>query len=131
MALRRPLVLLAEDDHEMRRLVADALRGDGYDVEELPDGSWLLGRVARAHAEPPLSVALILTDVRMPGCSGLDVLKGVRAARWQVPFILMTAFGDDEIRESALALGATLFDKPFAIEELCAAVRLLVPTGAG
>jgi DNA-binding response OmpR family regulator len=124
----RPLVLLAEDDHEMRRMLADALRRDGYDVEELADGGRLLVRIARAHQSPPLSVSLILSDIRMPVCSGLDIVKGLREARWEVPVILMTAFGDDEVRERAAALGATLVDKPFALEDLRRTVRALLPT---
>ena len=119
----RPLVLVAEDDHEMRRLVADAIRRDGYDVEELADGGRLLVRVARDGA----GIALVVTDVRMPVCSGLDVVRGLREANRTVPVIVMTAFGDDEMRERAAALGALLFDKPFAMDSLRAAVRSIVP----
>jgi DNA-binding response OmpR family regulator len=127
MSAARPIVLVAEDDHEMRRLVADALRRDGYDVDELADGGRLLVRIALGRAEPDLAVALIVSDIRMPGCSGLDVLQGLRDEDWRMPVILMTAFGDDEVRERATGLGATLFDKPFALGDLRAAVRALLP----
>jgi DNA-binding response OmpR family regulator len=128
MTLSRPRVLVAEDDPEMRRLVADALRKDGYEVIEEPDGGRLLVRIAaiyafRSTADP---FDLIVSDIRMPVCSGLDILKGLRDAHWHTPVILMTAFGDDETRARAEKLGALLFDKPFALAALRSTVRRLL-----
>ena len=125
---RRPRVLVAEDDVEMRRLVADALRKDGYDLVEETDGGRLLVRVAAIYnfqrtADP---FDLIVSDIRMPVCSGLDILKGLRDAHWHTPVILMTAFGDDETRARAERLGTHLFDKPFTMQALRAKVRELL-----
>jgi DNA-binding response OmpR family regulator len=124
----RPRVLVAEDDAEMRRLVADALRKDGYEIIEETDGGRLLVRIAAIYsfagtADP---FDLIVSDVRMPVCSGLDILKGLRDAHWDTPVVLMTAFGDDETRARASALGALLFDKPFTMQALRATVRMLL-----
>lgn len=122
-----PRVLVAEDDPEMRRLVVETLVRAGYDVREAVDGGRLLVNVTAWYQHPESTVDLVISDVRMPICSGLEILKGLRAARWQVPVILMTAFGDDETRARAESLGAVLFDKPFAMRELRDAVEKLCP----
>jgi two-component system response regulator PilR (NtrC family) len=111
----------------MRRLVADALRKDGYTVYEAEDGGRLLVRVTAHYAHPESDVDLIVSDIRMPICSGLDILQGLRDAHWKLPVILMTAFGDDATRARAEGLGAILFDKPFALDDLRTAVKILLP----
>lgn len=113
---RRPRVLVAEDDVEMRRLVAESLRKDDYEVIEASEGGRC--RVERFD--------LIVSDIRMPVCSGLQILKGLREARSTTPVILMTAFGDDETKERADQLGALLFDKPFKMDVLRLVVRGLL-----
>ena len=119
---------MADDDAEMRRLVAESLRKDDYEVVEESDGGRLLVRIAAIFAfertVDPFD--LIVSDIRMPVCSGLDILKGLRDAHWATPVILMTAFGDDETRQRAEALGALLFDKPFQMGALRAVVRSLL-----
>ena len=122
-----PRVLVAEDDLEMRRLVVEALRGDGYEVHEAADGGRLLVQVTAQYHHANAEVDLIISDIRMPICTGLQILEGLRDAHWTVPVILMTAFGDDATRARAEALGAILFDKPFAMDDLRTAVLNLVP----
>jgi CheY-like chemotaxis protein len=129
-ARRRPFrVLVAEDDREMRRLVADTLRDDGYEVVELADGGRFLVEVAaRMKGEDgPDSVDLIVSDIRMPICTGLQILEVLRQAHWRTPVILMTAFGDDATRRHAKGLTAVLFDKPFDMDDLRTAVANLLP----
>jgi DNA-binding response OmpR family regulator len=114
-------IFLAEDDSEMRRLVADALRKEGYDVLEAADGGQLLVRLARMCQDdlgPGEGVDLIVTDLRMPICNGLDILGALRAASWRTPVIVMTAFGDAATREQAEKLGAIMLDKPFRLHVL-------------
>jgi DNA-binding response OmpR family regulator len=120
-------VLVAEDDAEMRRLVVEALRKDGHEVLEASDGGRMLVKLAEAYdTDPTLDlVDVIVSDVRMPVCSGLDLLERLAEARWQVPCILMTAFGDDETRQRAENIGALLFDKPMSLDVLRAAVKRL------
>jgi DNA-binding response OmpR family regulator len=120
-----PHILVAEDDDEMRSLVANALREDGYDVTEAGDGGRMLVRLARAYggATP---YDLLVSDVRMPVCSGLQILESLRLARWRTPFILMTAFGDEQTRARAETLGATVFMKPFEMDDLRATVLRLL-----
>jgi DNA-binding response OmpR family regulator len=125
---QRSRVLVADDDAEMRRLVAETLRRDDYEVVEESDGGRLLVRIAAIyafeHTVDPFD--LIVSDIRMPVCSGLDILKGLRDAHWTTPVILMTAFGDDETRRRAESLGALLFDKPFQMNALRLVVRTLL-----
>jgi len=118
-------VLVAEDDREMRRLVVEALRKDGHDVIEASDGGRMLVRLAELFDKDPsmAEVDIIVSDVRMPICSGLDLIERMSEARWTVPCILMTAFGDDEIRRRAEAVGALLLDKPLSLDDLRGAVR--------
>jgi DNA-binding response OmpR family regulator len=113
-------VLVAEDDPEMRRLIVEALRKDGYVVEEEADGGRLLTRLgASASFEGRCDAFdLIVSDIRMPICSGLEVVKGLRDQRCETPVILMTAFGDEDTRARAHELGAVLFEKPFEMKTL-------------
>ncbi len=120
-------ILVAEDDSEMRRIVADALRGDGYDVVELVDGGRLLVDIA-ARMKAHESVDLVVSDIRMPVCTGLQILEVLRLSHWHTPVILMTAFGDEATRKRAASLMAVLFDKPFDLDDLRAAVANLLPS---
>ena len=67
---------------------------------------------------------LIISDIRMPGITGIEVLEGLHAHENCPPMILITAFGDKETHAQAHRLGAAaIFDKPFDIEDLLANVR--------
>lgn len=122
-------MLVAEDDPEMRSLVARALRKDGYEVIEVGDGVHLMLEVTnRLMKNGTLDdVDLVVTDVRMPGRDGLEVAELLRCAMLGVPMILMTGFADDEVRRRAASLGALFFDKPFRLDDLRAAAAALVP----
>jgi DNA-binding response OmpR family regulator len=114
-------ILVAEDDMEMRRIVVDALRTEGYEVIEAADGKELLTLLIRARDREPID--LIVTDVRMPGWSGLDLLSVLRDAEWTTPMIVMTSFGDRETRARAAELGALLLDKPLRLDMMITAIR--------
>lgn len=120
-------VIVAEDDPEMRRLVVEALQKAGHEVTEAADGGRLLLSVLDAYnGAPSLSlVDVIVTDVRMPVCNGLEVLERLSKANCRVPVILMTAFGDEDVRLRAERLGAVLFDKPLRLDTLREAVERL------
>lgn len=112
-----PRVLLAEDDPEMRALMAWALRADGYEVHEVGDGDALLQALGTVEAgeEGP---DLVVTDVQMPGASGLEVLERLRRSRARLPVLLVTAFGDWETHARAERLGAEVLDKPIELDDL-------------
>jgi len=116
------LVFVAEDDDDMRAMITWALRSDGHRVVEARDGTELLGLLAVAES-PEVRPDVIVTDVFMPGYSGVGVLGALRAARWEVPVIVITARHEGTVVEDALRLGATaVLRKPLDISELCAAV---------
>ena len=121
-----PRIVVAEDDDDFRELVVEALRADGYEVIEESDGGRLLVRIAALYRQPVAPIDLIVSDVRMPVCSGLDVLKAVRKAHWSTPVILMTGFGDGDLRASASHFGAVLLEKPFDATALTEKVRELL-----
>ena len=70
-------------------------------------------------------VDAVVSDLRMPVCSGLDVLETLRRTRRTVPFVLMTGFADDDTRARAGRLGAVLLEKPFMMNDLRVALRTL------
>ena len=120
---RSPLrVLLAEDDDAMRPFLAEMLRGDGYDVTEVSNGRDLFWLVEMAPRERPFD--LILTDMRMPGYDGLDVVEAWAEGGPGPRVILMSAFPDEETRRRAEQLGVLLIDKPFDLERLLKLVSL-------
>lgn len=111
-------ILVAEDDADMRRLLADTLHADGYDVHAVEDGASLLVELARTGRFHHGSVDLVLADVRMPLCSGLQALDTVRGVGIHVPFVLLTAFGGADVHQRAQELGAILLDKPVSMRRL-------------
>ena len=120
--------MVAEDDRDARELIAEALEREGYDVTSLPDGARLLFRISRQYrrfrAEP--AIDLIVTDLRMPSITGLQVLQWLREARCDTPLILMTAFGNLALRRRVESLGAVIFDKPVPLDEMCECARRLL-----
>ena len=110
----RPHILLAEDNFELRELLTLVLSRAGYQVTSCDDGLQLLEELEHAH-----QYDLVLSDVRMPALTGLEVLESHFDKPLHVPFIGMTAFGDHETHEAALKLGAVaMIDKPFDLDEM-------------
>lgn len=110
-------ILVADDDEAMRSLLGTSLRREGFQVQEYVDGGKLLAELEAARNGGP-APDLVVSDLRMPGVNGLDVLHWLR--RWlpEVPVILITAFGDRQAHRRAEALGAFMvIDKPFDLGE--------------
>ena len=123
-------ILLAEDDDEMRTLLAWRLGKDGYEVTQCGHGIDLINRIDPLGAwGESKQFDLVVSDIRMPGITGLEVLEDVRHCGTECPpVILITAFGDRETHEKANRLGvAAVFDKPFDFNDLLAKVHELVP----
>ena len=113
-------ILLIDDDEPLRDLVTEYLKGYGFTVSTLPDGTRAVETVA---ACPP---DLIILDVMMPGPDGFEVLQKLRA-HTQVPVIMLTAKGDDADRIVGLELGADDYlPKPFNPRELLARIRAVL-----
>jgi CheY-like chemotaxis protein len=116
----RPLfILLAEDQADLREILARRLEADGAIVESVPDGQEALTRIFGARFRPDV----IVSDVRMPKKTGLDVVHAVRAAGLSIPVILVTGFGQSVSRQEIDALpGTVLLEKPFDFDDLRTAV---------
>ena len=125
----RRRVFLAEDDDTLRTLVAAILRAAGYHVMEAHDGLELLAGIEFAitfqHERP--EHLIVVSDIEMPGLSGLDVLTILHCAQLKTACILITGFGDRETVAEASDLGARIFHKPFDIDDLVTTVVELAP----
>jgi DNA-binding response OmpR family regulator len=123
-------ILLAEDDKEMRAMLAFALRKDGHEVTECSDGVELFTQLEPLFLLNGIGqndVALIISDIRMPGFTGMEVLESVSKKERFPPVILITAFGDERTHTLADRLGAVaVFDKPFDMDDLLAKVHELL-----
>jgi DNA-binding response OmpR family regulator len=112
-------VVLAEDNGDLRSLLADLLRGDGHAVTEVRDGNELAALLVNGSKPWPNDDAVVVSDLRMPGQSGLSVLRSSRALARRPQFIMMTGFGDEETCAEATSLGAIgVFDKCTGLQEL-------------
>ena len=113
-----PRILVIDDDNGVRDSMARMLRGAGYTVETSETGE---AGVAAARGNV---FDVILSDMRMPGISGIDVLQRLRDARVDSAFIVMTGFGTVETAVEAMKLGAVDFmQKPFLRDELLMRVK--------
>ena len=128
-AIRSPRILVAEDDSEMRRLLVWRLRNVGFDTIECADGYQLLDNLGNpVLSGEPDDFDLIVSDIRMPGVTGLTILSGVQLFDEFPPMILITAFGNEETHAEAERQGvAAMFDKPFDVDDLLERVEELVP----
>lgn len=108
-----PRILIIEDDEEMRSLLKDLLEDEGYQADSANNGSEAFRKLAREHFD------LVITDIRMPGLTGLDILPGIRRLQAGIPIIVITAFGSEEVHRRALERGATTYlEKPVHIHQL-------------
>jgi two-component system OmpR family response regulator len=118
-------VLVVEDDGEMRALIARFLRQNGYRVTAVRDGREMWETLAGAPVD------LVLLDIMLPGQSGLDLCRALRA-KSGVPVIMVTARGEETDRVLGLELGADDYiPKPFGRAELLARVRALLRRARG
>ena len=122
-------LFIAEDDDELRAVLATAFRRDGYQVIEAIDGPDLVDHLisARRTGEPLNGHDVVVSDFRMPGFSGLQVLASFHNLHWDMPFILISGFVDPETEQRARELGAAaVFAKPVDIDDLRKAVLNIV-----
>ena len=118
-------VLVAEDDDEFRAALSEELQRAGYEITACRHGMDLL-RELRSLDTPaqPEEFDLIVSDIRMPGVTGLSVLAGLSEIENTPPIILITAFGDQQTHAEAQRLGAAaILDKPFAMADLLTKIR--------
>ncbi len=124
-------VLIIDDDFELCSLVSEYLAPEGFRVESVHDGETGLQRALNGN------YLLVVLDVMLPGMSGFDVLRRIRATS-RIPVLLLTARGEDVDRIVGLEIGADDYlPKPFNPRELVARIRAVLrrssadPKGVG
>ena len=106
-------LLLVEDKTELRAMLRKALERNGFRVEEAADGSAAIQKIRAKRYQ------MVVTDLKMPGASGLDVLRESKQADSTIPVILLTAYGSVEEAVSAMKEGAFDFiQKPVDLDHL-------------
>ena len=115
-------VLVVDDEPVVRDAVRLVLEHAGYSVEGAADAEAGLGHPALAGCR------LLLCDLMLPGQSGLELLRRVRASRPGLPIVMITGYATDANADRALEAGATAFlAKPFDDSELLTLVRQVLP----
>ncbi len=113
-----PAVLVVEDEPHMQFVLAENLEVEGYEVTTTGTGEGALGALAQRPYD------LMIVDVMLPGMSGFEVCRGVRARGLRIPLIMLTARSEESDRVIGLDLGADDYvTKPFGVRELLARVR--------
>ncbi|MDM7322066.1 MAG: sigma-54 dependent transcriptional regulator [Gammaproteobacteria bacterium] len=119
MTASKPTVLFVDDDPHSGKLFARFARREAFAVEVFRDPRQAL---ARLNQNP--TPALIISDLKMPGMNGIELLQAVRARHLRLPFILITGYSTIDDAIEALRLGATDFiKKPFEMDELLELTR--------
>jgi FixJ family two-component response regulator len=112
------LVAIVDDDDSVRSTLQELLRSAGFPSRGFDSAEAFLGS---GHQQ---ETACLITDIRMPGMSGLELQARLNAERCKIPTIFITAHGDEEMRFQALRAGAVEFlPKPFDDEALIESVR--------
>lgn len=112
----KPRILIVEDEDKLRRVLELELRSADFDVDQAATAEDGLKLVDRAD--------LVLTDLRLPGIDGLELIRLIRRQNTRTPILIMTAFGSVETAVEAMKAGAADFlEKPFKDEVLLDAVR--------
>ena len=114
----KPRLLIVDDEPSMRDMLRIVMRRDGYDVEVAANGKEAIEMLKRERID------LLLSDIRMPDVSGVDVLRAAKEANRDIVAFMMTAFASTDTAVEAMRLGAVdYFTKPFNMDELRLKVR--------
>jgi len=113
-----PVISVVDDDESLRRSLRNFLRSVGFRVETFASAEEFLTSAQRE------TTGCLVLDLQMTGMSGLDLLRHLAAANVHVPAVILTAHGDEQIRQRCLGAGAVAFlDKPFRGDALLDAVQ--------
>ncbi len=116
-------ILIVDDEPSMREMLGIVLRRDGYEVLIAANGTEAMEQLNRERVD------LLLSDIRMPDLSGVDVLRAAKDANPDLVAFMMTAFASTDTAVEAMRLGAVdYFTKPFSMDELRLKVRRQLET---
>jgi DNA-binding response OmpR family regulator len=123
-------IIVVEDDAHIRLGLCDALRGEGYEVSDCRDGLEAGPLIKQTNPD------LVILDIMLPGKSGFDLCREIRAGKDRVPILMLSAKGQEIDKVVGLELGADDYvTKPFGVRELLARVQALLrragPIGKG
>jgi DNA-binding NtrC family response regulator len=114
----KPSILVVEDEAKMRRLLELELADQDFHAQTVADAETALKLLNTNHFD------LIVTDLKLPGMSGIEFLQAVKRANAAIPIIIMTAFGTVESAVEAMKIGASDYVlKPFSLAELVLVIR--------
>ena len=125
-----PLILVVDDEPDVEQLFRQQFRRDiragRFSMDFAQSGDSALRKINDAGTVP---LILILSDINMPGMSGLELLPKAKASRPDVPVIMITAYGDETTRRKALEYGAeSLLTKPIDFVALRNEIKSRVAT---
>ena len=107
------VILLVEDEHRLRRNIAEFLRLTGYEVCEAEDGEMALSLLSSIQFD------VVISDLNLPGqLNGIDVLGALKTLPRKTDAILITGTGSDDVRRRTDSLGAAYMEKPVQLREL-------------
>jgi len=123
-AQRKPqLIAIVDDDEAARTAVSAALKSVGFKARSFASAEEFLGSGQQREA------ACLITDIQMPGMSGLELQAKLAEEACRIPIIFITAYGDTRTRAQAMGAGAVEFlGKPFDDEVVCESVRTALET---
>lgn len=121
MNYKKRRILIIEDDEEMRSLLEDYLEEEGFETNSVGNGSDAFRILVREVFD------IVITDIRMTGLTGLEILPGVRTLQPETNIIVITAFGSEEVHKKAIERGADSYlEKPLQFNELRKVVHALL-----
>lgn len=121
-------VLVIDDEAEIRRNLTVGLTQEGYGATACPDGISAIHELNRARSAGERYDYLV-TDIFMPDIDGMKILKVIKNQYPDMPVLVITGFGDDRLKYTALSEANTAYlDKPFEIPDLVAALETLAPS---
>ncbi len=122
----RPTILVVDDCAPIATAIGRALRPRGYDVAWAPDMRSAL-RTLDGAAASHIDIRAVITDIGMPGPSGLELLRVLRDERPHLPVIVITGLSSPSLRSLAMSDGAFEFiNKPFRLDMITGAIDLAV-----
>ena len=117
-------ILIIEDDNEMKSLLKEFIEEEGYTIDSVDNGLKALEKLVRQPFD------LIITDIRMPGLTGLDILPRLKKFQPDVFIIVISAFGGERACRRAFERGATAYiEKPIDLQKLKTLIHDLISSG--
>jgi FixJ family two-component response regulator len=114
----KPLISIIDDDESMREAIKCLVKSLGYTAEAVASAQEFL---SSCHVR---RTSCLITDMQMPGMTGLDLYQRLSTSGKAIPTILITAYADDGVRERALSAGVIGYlSKPFEEDDLLACIR--------